>query len=433
MKLKKAAAVLFTALFCTFLCLPASAAEWEGEDFTFTVPEEFVYSFSPETPQDDPSWALAGISDPAAVLQNYQEGDIVADFYTEDGANIKVQLRSNSTTEDIYNLRELSEEERVQFLESQSQAQRDGIEVTKNYIEVDGQPFYRRQIDGDIEEGEAHEVQCGTIVNGHTISFVTYTEGRPLPQEWIGLLDRMVNSVKITAILEKPEPEPVNVALVISLLVLIVVVVVAPFIYIPLRNRWEKKRKAKMAERLSEYRKTHGEGVSLGTPKFVNETECTREAIRAFSLYHSYGKNLASLLLGGVMCLIAVVVVFLFDMTWWLKLLAIGVTVYFGYRFINMPNSVEKVQRKVFSRGVSSTARYTFYEDSFRVAGVQSASVYPYFQITSVHKHSHYLYLYYGPDNAYLVDQYGFSLGEFEDFAAFIKEKTTKQEDKLEK
>ena len=82
---------------------------------------------------------------------------------------------------------------------------------------------------------------------------------------------------------------------------------------------------------------------------------------------------------------------------------------------------------RVFDRGVSSTAHYAFYDDVFRVSGIQSTSVFPYFQIMDVRKHGHYLYLYYGPENAYMVDQYGFSLGEWEDFQKFIAEKTAKK------
>lgn len=433
MKLKKAAAALFAVLLCTVLCLPASAAEWEGEDFTFTVPEEFVYTFGPQTPQDDPSWALAGIPDPASVLQEYQEMGVVADFYSEGRElNVKVMRSENDTSKSIYNLRDLSEEEKTQYLDK-VQSQTEDITIEKGFIEVDGQPFYRVRMDGTIEEEEFHELQYGTILNGYRLTFITYNEGKDLTEEQSGALETMVNSMRITQLLETPQLEPVSVWLILGLLVLIVAIVVGPFIYIPLRNRWDKKQKAKMAERLSQYRQTHGEGVSLGAPKFVNETECTREAVRAFCLYHSYGKNLPSLLFGGAVCLVALVVVFVFDVTWWLKLLAVGAAIYFAYKAINMPNAMEKVQRKVFSRGVSSTARYTFYDDGFRVAGIQSASLYPYFQITAVRRHGQYLYLYYGPDNAYPVDQYGFTLGEFEDFARFIKDKTTEQESKFEK
>ena len=110
-----------------------------------------------------------------------------------------------------------------------------------------------------------------------------------------------------------------------------------------------------------------------------------------------------------------------------MKLLAVGIVVYYGYKIFSTPTNIEKVQRKVYDRGTSSTAIYAFYDEAFRVSGVQSASVYPYFQITDVRKHGHYVYLYYGPDNAYMVDQFGFKLGEYEDFLKFISEKTGKK------
>ena len=53
--------------------------------------------------------------------------------------------------------------------------------------------------------------------------------------------------------------------------------------------------------------------------------------------------------------------------------------------------------------------------------------MFPYFQIVNVRKHGHYIYLYYGPENVYMVDQFGFSKGEFSDFVKFISEKTGKK------
>ena len=126
-------------------------------------------------------------------------------------------------------------------------------------------------------------------------------------------------------------------------------------------------------------------------------------------------KNVGSLVVGACLCLATLVdAPCPVDAEWWLKLLAVGVVVYYGYKIVSAPHTLEKVQRRVFDRGVSSTAHYAFYDEAFRVSGVQSASMFPYFQITDVRRHSHYLYLYYGPDNAYLVDQFGFSVGEWE-------------------
>lgn len=426
MNWKKIFAALLTAVLCAIICLPASAEEWKNEEFSFTVPEEIVYTFSPAVLQEDPSWALAGIADPSAMLKEYREMGVLTDLYTEGRkCNLKVLSKSNNTTETIFNLRDMPEEEKSQFLDKLAQAETEGVTVEKSYVDFGGQPFYRIQIDSVTSMGEIHELQYGTIFNGHTLTFVTYSE-KALSEEQAALLEKAASSFQILQLLEKPEPKPLNLALMLALLVVLVVVVVAPFIYIPVRNRQEKKRKAEMAERLSAYHKAHENGSGYGEVRFVNETDCTREAVQTFSRYHAYGKNLASLLIGGLLCASVLALAFTFDVTWWMKLAAVAVAVYFLYRAINMGTAVEKVQQKVFGRGVSSTARYTFFDEGFRVAGIQSASVYPYFQITTVRKHGHYLYLYYSQDNAYPVDQFGFTQGEFEEFSRFISEKTAK-------
>ncbi len=423
MKLKKILSLLTAVLLCGALCLSASAEEWQGSDFTFTVPEKIKYTFTPATPEGDPSWVLAGEEDVSATLKDYREAGVTADFRTEDGFSIKLRSTESSLLKSIFNLRDLTEEERADFLENKlAQSQSDDITVEKSYLDVDGQPFYRVRIDGEIEGNKVHELLCGTVINGRNLCFDLYASGNTedAPDS---LVEEMARSLKFTQILEKPEQEPLNMFLLLGVLVLLLVVIVTPFIYIPLRNRRDKKQKAQMAERLSEFRQAHPGDALTGQPLFVNETDCTKETIRAFSLYHAYGKGIGSLIAGGLLCAVVLVLAFAFDMTWWIKVLAAGVTVYYLYRTINMPNAIEKVQRKVFQRGVSDTARYTFYEDGFRVGGIQSASAYAYFQITDLRRHGHYLYLYYGPDNAYPVDRFGFSLGDADEFQKFLTEK----------
>ena len=127
-----------------------------------------------------------------------------------------------------------------------------------------------------------------------------------------------------------------------------------------------------------------------------------------------------------MLCVVTVCAAFLIDSVWWMKLAAVAVTAYYAYKLIAMPGAVEKIQIKVHSQGMSKTAHYTFYNDVFRVSGIQSANVVPYFQLTEVRRCGQYLYLYYGPDNAYLVDDYGFQQGESRDFEKFIRGKLQK-------
>ena len=240
----------------------------------------------------------------------------------------------------------------------------------------------------------------------------------------------IVESITFSEILEKPETtvDTSDIVTTISLLVLLVLVILIPAVYFPIKSKRDKKLKARLADQLTAYHKEHGDNETiLGDMLFANSTDCTKEAIHTFALYQSYIKNVGSLVIGAFLCLATLLCSFALDADWWIKLLAVGIVVYYGYKIFNMPHTLEKVQRKVFDRGVSSTAHYAFYDEAFRVSGVQSASMFPYFQITDVRRHSHYLYLYYGPDNAYLVDQFGFSVGEWEDFVKFISQKTGKK------
>ena len=433
MKPRKMVSALLALLLSAVLFLPvfafaeSSGEVWKGEDYQITLPEEIRYVFSADMSSADPLWVQAGIGDPAAMLQEYEEMGVVADFYTEGRTeNVRVLTNSNSSTENVYDLKDLDEEGRQSILDG-VQSQNEEVKLEKGFVDVGDQPFYRIRIDSATAMGEAHELQYGTIVNGHTLTVLAISE-KELTEAQVALLEKVASGVKITARLPKPEPDPLSLYLLLGTFLLLLAIIAAPIIYLPIRKRRDKKEKERAAEQLSQYRQTHSDENSYGAVRFVNETDCTREAVKTFSVYHVYVKSLPTLLLEGGLYILVLLIVFLLDMTWWLKVIAVGVAVYFVYRVISMPGNFEKIQQKVFSRGVSSTARYTFFEDGFRVTGIQSASVFPYFQINAVKRHGHYLYLYYSHDNAYLVDQYGFSLGSFEEFAGFIAEKTKKSQ-----
>lgn len=424
------AALLALAL---VLSLPftAAAETFSTEDFSLEIPEG-MYTFTPSTPVDDPSWALAGVADAQGKLEEYRDMGGVVEMVSEDGETSI--LLTQSTTEDsesIFNLEDLTEEEQAEFLDGLAQTKTDEIQLEKSYVEINGRLFYRIRFEGVYQEMGYNELLYGTIINGYSLNLDTYGNLDPVSQETEDLMVSIAETITFPEILEKPEitPQDTTQALVtVGLLVVLILVFLAPLIYFPIRNKRDKKQKALLTERLTEYHKTHGNNETItGELLFANSTECTKEAIHTFSIYQAYVKNLPALLVGSVLCLFMLGMAFLLDTEWWLKLLALGITIYYGYKIGTAGQATEKVQRKVFGRGVSDVARLAFYDEAFRVSGIQSASVFPYFQITAVRRHSHYLYLYYGPENAYLVDQYGFTLGEYEEFAAFIREKTGKK------
>lgn len=429
-KHKKWTAVLLALVLILALPFSAAAETFSTEDFTIEIPEG-MYTFGPNTPVDDPSWALAGVADPESKLNDYQQMSGIAELVTEDGkTSVLIMQKESDNSQQIFNLRDLTEEEREKFLDGVMQSKNDEIKVDKYYIDVNGQPFYRMRVDGSVEGIEYHEVQYVTIINGYSLGFDIYGGDVSVTQEQEDMLLGIVESIQFTEILEKPETtvEPQDWITLIAILVLLVLIILVPVVYLPIKSRRDKKLKNKLAQQLTEYHKNHGDNeTQLGTMRFVNSTECTKEAIHSFALYQSYVKNLGSLLIGAFLCISAFIVAFALDAEWWGKLLVVGIVVYFGYKVFNMPHTLEKVQRRVFDRGVSSTAHYAFYDEGFRVSGIQSASTFPYFQIIDVRRHGHYLYLYYGPENAYMVDKFTFAMGEYEDFEKFISEKTGKK------
>ena len=423
-------AALLALVLLLALPLSAAAETFSTEDFTIEIPEG-MYQFGPTTSVDDPSWALAGVADPTTKLQTYQDMHGIAELITQDGeTSILIMQKQTDTTESIFSLRDLSEEDKEEFLDGTMQSKSEDILVEKYYIDVNGQPFYRLRVDGSSEGMEYHEVQYATIINGYSLGFDIYGGDETVTQEQEDMLLGIVESITFSEILEKPETTITlqDYVVVAAVLVLLVMVILVPVVYVPIRNRKEKRLKAKLAEQLTQYHKDHGTSEKdLGELRFVNSTDCTKEAIHSFSLYQSYVKNLGSLLIGGVLCVAALIVAFALDAEWWGKLLVVGIVVYYGYKVFSMPHTLEKIQRRVYDRGISSTAHYAFYDEGFRVSGIQSASVFPYFQIVDLRRHGHYLYLYYGPENAYMVDKFTFSLGQYEDFVKFISEKTGKK------
>lgn len=424
--MKRTISFIIALILAAVIPVAAGAEAWVGEDFTFTAPED-MYQLSPSLDTSDPAWALAGIADPEEKLKEYEEMSVLVNFLSKDGGtSIALMRKEVDQSKQIFDIRLLDEGSRSEFLDSLATARDETVKVDKDWYENGaGLLFYRLKLDISGEQ-EMHELIYGTIMNGRSLNIDIHTVGTAITEEQTALVKDIVDSMEFTSILEKP-PEDTSAAFnALLLLILLVAAVAGPLIYVPIKGKIDKKKKAKLAEQLSQFHKTNGKDTAHGDAAFINKTDCTREAIHRFSYYQAYVKNIGELIFGTLLCVVTVSASFLIDSAWWMKLAAVAVTVYYAYKLIAMPGAVEKIQTKVHSQGLTRTASYTFYPEVFRVSGIQSANVVPYFQIIDIRKCGQYLYLYYGPDNAYLVDMYGFQMGEPEEFEKFIREKTGK-------
>lgn len=424
--MKKIISLLLSLTLVLSLAVPALAETWQADDFTLQIPDG-MYRLSPDLSQDDPAWALAGVADPAAKIKDYVDMGVLVNFVSQDkGTSISIMQRTSDYAVNIHSLALLDEEKKAQVLADLAESNNEDLTITKDWFPAGDILFYRVRLDM-AGESPMHELLYGTIINGYALNIDIFGGEEPISPQQEAMMEDLVKSIQFTNITEKPLPDPMDLTSTLVLLALLLVSILVPLVYVPVKSKRDKKEKARLAEQLSEYHRTHGANEAEGQILFQNRTDCTKEAIHTFSYFQAYVKNMGELIFGAMMCLVMLGTSFLLDAEWWIKLIAAGVTVYYAYKIIAMPGAVEKIQLKVYGRGPSQTAQYIFYPEVFRVSGIQSTSVVPYFQITDVRRRGQYLYLYYGPDNAYMVDQYGFTQGEFEEFQQFIREKTGKR------
>lgn len=464
---RKITSLLLALLLVLAIPFAAGAKEWAAADFTVQVPEDF-FIFTAETPASDPSWALAGVEDPASVLkllgveqQSFNLFDLfnifgsgisssespngLADFIRKGGgADILVSRKQSADSQKIYSFQDASQAQRQAFVDKmtgtgeessgvpEGEESSDQVTTTGTLYNSAAVPFFKLVLEGSYEEQEIHEVIYGTVLNGDAVSFHTFQSGKAISEETLATLESIVHSFAVTQIVEPAEIEPDAGALLQAGLVLLlfVVLVLGIVIFVRVRSRREKTAKKRMAERLSAYHKTHGAEAETGVLRFANLTDCTNEAIHRFSIYQAYLKNIGMLLVSVVFLVFLVVLAVAVRAEWWVLLLVAALVVYYAYKIATAGSNVEKVQRKIYARGNTQTAKYAFYEEVFRVSGVQSASLYPYFQVLDMRVTKAYIYLYYGPENAYIVDRSGFATGTDAEFICFMKQKLAKEKQK---
>ena len=188
------AALLALAL---VLSLPftAAAETFSTEDFSLEIPEG-MYTFTPSTPVDDPSWALAGVADAQGKLEEYRDMGGVVEMVSEDGeTSILLTQSTTDDSESIFNLEDLTEEEQAEFLDGLAQTKTDEIQLEKSYVEINGRLFYRIRFEGVYQEMGYNELLYGTIINGYSLNLDTYGNLDPVSQETEDLMVSIAETI----------------------------------------------------------------------------------------------------------------------------------------------------------------------------------------------------------------------------------------------
>lgn len=442
------------SLLCAVILVIGCAAPSFAAGTTYTIDE---MNLTVELPDDlyvfeqsdfnvlnpHPDLEKAGFTDVQDQLKLMQDYNIYLTAVSQDQKlQINLAKKESSTTQSVFDLSTLTDEEFEQFLDTMREEDGQQDETLKEYTverynDQPERPFFQIRLKVDSEEtGEMEELCYVTVVNGFSVTVDGVAKGS-MTQEQADLLKTIADSVHITEVQEKPEIKLDGEAL-ISLLfpLLLIVVLIVVGIVLRIRRGRALKERRRLADMLSDYRRTQKkleeEAAAAGTPLeepqalLRNTTAYNEEVAHAFVRFHFSRRRLGLMIGYGLFALLILAAVFLVDAEWYMKLIFFAAAVFLVVWMCLMPGKLFNNVMATFKKSRVKENEYTFREDDFRIAGIQSASVYPYFQITRAYETGKYFYLYFGEEQAYYIAKDGFTVGDADGLRELLKRKLGK-------
>lgn len=446
---KRIASALCAVLLALGCAVPAFAAEKttytiEEMNITLELPDDlYVFEQSDFNILDpNPDLEKAGFTDPQEQLEMMQEYEIYLTAVSQDQMlSINVAKKDSSTTQSVYDLSQLTDEQFEEFLDTMrgEDDTTDEIEAyeVQRYDDQPERPFFTIRMKMNSEQyGEKEELCYVTVVNGYSITIDGVAEG-DMTQEQSDLLREIADSVHVTQIIEQETIE-FNAATIFSLLfpLVLIVFLIALGVGMRIRRGHAMKERRALADRMSEYRRAQkkleeeaaAEGRTPEEPEtlFRNKTTYNEEVAHAFVQFHFLRRKLGVMIGYAVFALFMAASAFVLDSEWYMRLILFGVGVFLVVWMCLMPGKLYNNVMATFKKAKNKENEYTFRADDFRIAGVQSASVFPYFQVTRAYESGKYFYLYFGEEQAYYIAKDGFTVGDADGFRTFLKEKLGK-------
>lgn len=446
---KRIASALCAVLLALGCAVPAFAAERttytiEEMNITLELPDDlYVFEQSDFNILDpNPDLEKAGFTDPQEQLEMMQEYEIYLTAVSQDQMlSINVAKKDSTTTQSVYDLSQLTDEQFEEFLDTMrgEDDTTDEIEAyeVQRYDDQPERPFFTIRMKMNSEQyGEKEELCYVTVVNGYSITIDGVAEG-DMTQEQSDLLREIADSVHVTQIIEQETIE-FNAATIFSLLfpLVLIVFLIALGVGMRIRRGHAMKERRALADRMSEYRRAQkkleeeaaAEGRTPEEPEtlFRNKTTYNEEVAHAFVQFHFLRRKLGVMIGYAVFALFMAASAFVLDSEWYMRLILFGVGVFLVVWMCLMPGKLYNNVMATFKKAKNKENEYTFRADDFRIAGVQSASVFPYFQVTRAYESGKYFYLYFGEEQAYYIAKDGFTVGDADGFRTFLKEKLGK-------
>ena len=400
-----------------------------------TIPADALI-LTQDTSLTDPIWKEAGIENPSKSIEEYKSVGVEAEIVTADQKNhVRIIKGVTEKTESVYTFNDYSKEDLDAYFQQLAETDSEYVTMTCEAFPHEQTTFFKldtHAVPGK-NETDFREIVWGTIINGYTAGFSLYAEDGNITDEQIAFAENMVKESRFTEVLPRPQVEVSQTELIIAAVaVLGIMTLMIGFVCWSILRRKRMKEEAQVyAEQITNFRmaqkidnKERDHEVSA---LFVNHTEHNEQAIMQFARYQAYWHHpfnivyyIAISLAGLIICLVS-------SDTWWVLLLMLGVFGYCIYYVVTLPSKIGGRIREVFRKLPNKTAAFTFFDNEFRLSGIQSPALYPYAQITEAREYKDYFYLYFGEQVTYYLHKDQFDLGTADEFARFLRGKIGKR------
>ena len=173
---------------------------------TVTIPEGATV-LSVDTPAGDATWSKAGILDASEKIEEMQKNGTTAEIIAANGDTIAVAEKSSDYANSVFNLNNLDEKGKKDFLKYMEPSSMDGSTTgTITWYDHAQIPFFMIDICAENikEEGPVYERLYGTLYDGKIVSFDLFGDTKQISEETDAFMRAVVDSAVISAFAENP-------------------------------------------------------------------------------------------------------------------------------------------------------------------------------------------------------------------------------------
>ena len=208
--------LLTVFMLAVVFCLPALADSASSNTYTIpdtnmtvTIPEGATV-LSVDTPAGDAAWSKAGILDASEKIKEMQKNGTTAEIVAANGDTIAVAAKSSDYANSVFNLNNLDEKGKKDFLKYMEPSSMDGSTTgTITWYDHAQIPFFMIDICAENikEEGPVYERLYGTLYDGKIVSFDLFGDTKEISEETDAFMRAVVDSAVISAFAEAPTIE----------------------------------------------------------------------------------------------------------------------------------------------------------------------------------------------------------------------------------